>query len=76
VATCNLSRVLKAERIAVGSVMAIKKDWAGRYLKAHIGGRSSHATEALQRDNLGCWGAAEQLWDAFHNCSVAPNTVQ
>jgi len=52
VATCNLSRVLKAERIAVGSVMPIKEDWAGRHLKAHIGGRSSHATEALQLDNL------------------------
>ena len=20
----------------------------------------------------GCWGATEQLWNAFHNCSVAP----
>ena len=22
--------------------------------------------------NFGCWGATEQLWNAFHNCSVAP----
>jgi len=21
---------------------------------------------------MGCWGATEQLWNAFHNCSVAP----
>ena len=21
---------------------------------------------------IGCWGATEQLWNAFHNCSVAP----
>ena len=23
---------------------------------------------------LGVWGATEQLWNAFHNCSVAPQT--
>src|ERR1700680_463837 len=22
----------------------------------------------------GCWGAAEQLWNAFHNCSAATQT--
>jgi len=23
---------------------------------------------------FGVWGATEQLWNAFHNCSVAPQT--
>ena len=23
---------------------------------------------------VGVWGATEQLWNAFHNCSVAPQT--
>src|SRR5271166_4062198 len=25
-------------------------------------------------DLFGVWGATEQLWNAFHNCSVAPQT--
>ncbi len=25
---------------------------------------------------VGVWGATEQLWNAFHNCSVAPQTVR
>jgi hypothetical protein len=23
---------------------------------------------------IGYWGAAEQLWNAFHTCSIAPQT--
>src|ERR1700746_1650979 len=30
--------------------------------------------ETLERRlrEVGCWGAMEQLWNAFHNCSIAP----
>ena len=31
-----------------------------------------NAIEKYFTDVFGCWGATEQLWNAFHNCSVAP----
>ena len=26
-------------------------------------------------DVIGCWGATEQLWNAFHNCSYGMSIV-
>jgi site-specific recombinase XerC len=37
--------------------------------------RHSFATHLVESGvELGVWGATEQLWNAFHNCSVAPQT--
>jgi len=41
---------------------------ANRYMcRSYHTGRDHPACDAV-----GCWGATEQLWNAFHNCSVAP----
>src|SRR5271165_6256323 len=43
----------------------------GNRLRSYMSSRSS---EGLMELIIGVWGATEPLWNAFHKCSVAPQT--
>ena len=43
-------------------------------LRRRLQGLFGQSFQLEARSEIGVWGATEQLWNAFHNCSVAPQT--